>query len=181
MRTRLFILASMLAAGATSSLAEPAAAPAIPARLTSYRAWKPLTTAPRPVPLQLAQLCAPALQGAPPPASASLNATYGPHANRWIVVFANPAAASALADPTVRQFPAGAMIAKEKRRTAGADHPDGVGFMIKHKAGEFAASDGWEFGYFPAPDNAVDYSACVACHKARGNKDYVFGRYPPQN
>jgi len=151
----------------------------MPASLSDYRSWKALVASPQPIPFQLAQLCAPALPGGPPPPTAVDRDKHGPHARRWVRVYANPAAASALADPAVRKFPPGATIAKEKLLTVDADHPEGVAFMIKHRAGQFAASGGWEFLYFPSGGTTADYSGCIGCHRAKGRKDYVFGTYGP--
>jgi hypothetical protein len=148
---------------------------AIPSPLADYRSWKALTSTPQPIPYHLAQLCAamaPSLPTAP---------EHGPHANRWVMVYANPAADSALANASVVRFPVGAMIAKEKRIAADAAHPEGVAFMVKHRAGEFSGSGGWEFLYYSSAGASVDYEGCISCHRARGRKDYVFGSYaPPQ-
>ena len=145
----------------------------IPTPLAAYRSWKALTSTPQPIPYQLAQLCAataPALPKSP---------DQGPHANRWVMAYANPAADAALANASVAKFPAGAILAKEKRISADATHPEGVASMVKHRPGEFAASGGWEFLYYPSAGASASYAGCISCHRARGKKDYVFGSYGP--
>lgn|SRR5215471_8056607 len=140
--------------------------------LESYRSWTRLTPDAVLVPYRLAIQCARVTD-------AQVEAerkTHGPHTNRWIRVYANPLAESALADARVTVFPAGAMIAKEKLRDPGDAHPEGVAFMIKRPQGQFPRSDGWEFVYTPAADSG-SYDGCIACHRAGGRKDYVFGRY----
>ena len=166
-------LALITCAGLLAGLSAWAGDFAIPSPLSAYRSWKALTSAPQPIPYQLAQLCAamaPALPKAP---------DHGPHANRWVMVYANPAADAALTSASVTKFPAGAIIAKEKRTTADAAHPEGVAFMVKHRAGEFAGSGGWEFLYYPSAGASASYEGCISCHRARGKKDYVFGSYGP--
>jgi hypothetical protein len=153
-----------------------AADPKIPAPLASYRAWKALTSSPRPIPYQLAQLCASVQPGQPSPTNPD---GHGPHTNRWVMAYANPAADSALTSASMARFPVGAILAKEKRLSVDAAHPEGVAFMVKHRAGEFSASGGWEFLYFPSAGASADYSGCVDCHRTRGTKDYVFGKYGP--
>ncbi len=143
----------------------------IPSHLSDYRSWKALTSTPKPIPFQLAQLCAamaPTLPKAP---------DHGPHANRWVMVYANAAADAALANTSVATFPVGAIIAKEKRISADAAHPEGVAFMVKHRKGEFSGSGGWEFLYYPSAGASASYEGCISCHRARGRKDYVFGAY----
>ncbi len=91
------------------------------------------------------------------------------------MVYANLLASAALQDSSSRTFPPGAMIAKEKR---GGSEKDGVAFMVKRPAGEFAQSGGWEFSYFrPSGGAKPSYETCISCHRAGGAKDYVFGRY----
>lgn len=145
----------------------------LPASLSGYRTWKALTATPHEISARLAQLCAVPQQPSATPDP------HGPHANRWVMVYANPLAQSALTDATVSRFAPGAIIAKEKRMAPGADHPEGVAFMVKHRAGEFTASDGWEFLYFPSAGKSADYSGCIDCHRSRAKKDYVFGSYGP--
>jgi len=143
---------------------------AIPQALSAFRTWKKLTSEPQLVPYVMSIACA-------MPTPEETLERHGPHANRWIMVYANPAAAATLMDGSVTQFPAGAVIAKEKLTRPGAT--EGVAFMVKHRAGEFAASDGWEFLYYPSSARASNYDACINCHKAGGKKDYVFGAYAP--
>ena len=165
------LLALIAGAGLLADMSARAADVAIPSPLADYRSWKALTSTPQPIPYQLAQLCM-----AMP--LAHLKAPeHGPHANRWVMVYANPAADAALANASVARFPVGAIIAKEKRIAAGAAHPEGVAFMVKHRAGEFAGSGGWEFLYYPSTGALLSYEGCISCHRARGRKDYVFGSY----
>lgn len=140
--------------------------------LESYRSWAPLTPEATLVPYRLAIQCARVTEAEVEAAQKS----HGPHANRWIRVYANPLAESALKDARTTVFPVGAMIAKEKLRDPGDAHPEGVAFMIKRSQEQFPGSDGWEFLYRPAAEPG-SYDGCIACHRAGGHKDYVFGRY----
>ena len=156
----------------------PASAPnksiSIPSALAEYRSWTELTPGPRLMPYELAVLCMPATAGQ----SEQARKTHGPHASLWASVYANPAALAALKTKSSAYFPAGAVIAKEKRRQREDATPEGVAFMIKHPKGEFAASDGWEFVYYPAPANRSSYARCVSCHRSGASKDYVFSTLP---
>jgi hypothetical protein len=144
---------------------------AIPA--DDYRSWIRLTPEAVRISFALAIQCAPVTD-------AQLERerkSHGPHTDRWVVVYANPAAAAALRDVTVTEFPEGAAIAKEKRHDPSEESADGVALMIKRSKKEFPATDGWEFTYRPAPLGESTYSGCADCHRAGGQKDYVFGRY----
>jgi len=135
-----------------------------------FRTWKKLTSEPQPVSYVVAWLCA-------TPTQAKTLSVMAPYSNSWIMVYANPLASAALADNAATQFPVGAIIAKEKMTSSGVT--EGVAFMVKHRAGEFAASDGWEFLYYPVSGPAANYDACINCHKSGGKKDYVFAAYGP--
>ena len=141
---------------------------AIPPRLADYRSWTQLTSGPRLVPYALATAC---LSSSVQQADA--RKTHGPHANRWVAVYANRLAVEALKTKD-GVFPAGAVIAKEKLSAAESSEPDGVAFMIKHDKGEFAKSGGWEFVDYSAAGPASSYRHCVDCHRTGGTKDYVF-------
>lgn len=103
---------------------------------------------------------------------------YGPHAGRWVGLYANALALGALKANDSTGFPPGAVIAKEKLRRPTEELPEGVAFMIKHGKGEFAESGGWEFAYYPSSSGA-SYRQCVSCHRAGGVKDYVFATLTP--
>src|SRR5437773_1783235 len=101
MRKPTGILLVLAGAGLLAGIDARAADPTLPSSLSGYREWKALVASPLPIPFQLAQLCAPALRGGPPPPTAADKQTHGPHAHRWVRVYANPAAAAALADASV--------------------------------------------------------------------------------
>lgn len=166
-----------LAAAAGLLLMAPATAPkgsiSIPSALAEYRSWSELTPGPRLLPYELTVACMPYVAQ---PGEA--RKTHGPHADLWASVYANPAALATLKTKNSTSFPAGAIIAKEKRRQRDDSAPEGVAFMIKHPNGEFAASDGWEFVYYPSPENRPSYARCVSCHRSGASKDYVFSILP---
>lgn len=140
--------------------------------LANYRKWKSLAQA-RMVPFELAVQCAPVTETQVEKA----RKTFGPHTYRWINVYANPLAASALQDPLAKTFPVGAVIAKEKTLAPGDRNAEAVAFMIKRPKGQFVESDGWEFLYRPVKTETANYDGCITCHKASGTKDYVAGNY----
>jgi hypothetical protein len=156
-----------------ASATAPKAIMSIPSALAEYSSWTELTPGPRLMPYELTVLCMPSTTRA-----ADARKTHGPHANLWAAVYANPAALATLQAKNSADFPAGAIIAKEKRRHREDGTPEGVAFMIKHPKGEFANSDGWEFVYFPSPGNRSSYARCVSCHRSGAPKDYVFSILP---
>jgi hypothetical protein len=152
----------------------PKGAMSIPSALADYASWTELTPGPRLMPYELTMLCMPATADQ----SERARKSHGPHANLWAAVYANPAALATLKTKSSTGFPAGAIIAKEKRRHREDRTPEGVAFMIKHPQGEFAGSDGWEFVYYPSPANRSSYARCVSCHRSGASKDYVFSTLP---
>lgn len=144
--------------------------------LDAYRSWKALTPVATSVPYELAIQCAPVTDEQLLKAQKS----HGPHTGRWIRVYANQVAATALQDSRSGVFPVGAAIAKEKLRAPDDRHTDGVAFMIKRPKGQFVESDGWEFLYRPVGPEKPSYNGCIACHRAGATRDYVFGRYGRQ-
>ncbi len=151
--------------------ATTAAAPKLPPNLAGYRSWTALDERPRLMPLELSMACGPMRTQEE---IAEIKKKAGPHADVWTMVYLNPAALDAL-KVKGGEFPAGAMIAKEKRRNPD-DAPEAVAFMIKHPKGKLRESGGWEFVYYPAEKNA-SLQRCVNCHRNGGEKDYVFSTY----
>jgi len=158
------LVASIVAVSAWSAVGELG----VPEELAGFRSWGKLTSQPEMVPYELSILCA-----ARPPTRQNLE-RHGPHTNHFIMVFANSLAYEAIHDASASTFPPGAIIAKEKLR---GSEVDGVAFMVKHPAGEFTESGGWEFLYFSSSGARPTYETCIGCHRAGGTKDFVFGRY----
>jgi hypothetical protein len=159
-------------APAATPSATPAASPMPVAG--EFRTWKALLKEPRPVPLELWTRCVAA--GAAD--REKLRATHGPHAQRFVRVYANAFAVDGLArQPPL--LPTGAVIVKEKLTAADAAEPVGVAFMVKHKPTEFTDSGNWEFRFEPpGPDPAQTHRECAACHRASAaSRDYVLGAY----
>lgn len=144
----------------------------VPERFAGYRSWQTLSDEPHEVPYGLAAQC---MSISPEMRSAQLRQVYGPHADRWVLTFANRPAKAALTDERVTVFPHGAVLIKEKLRRPDDRQPEGVGVMVKHADGTFAASGGWEFLYYPSGGAKPNVQGCVDCHRIGGEKDYVFG------
>ena len=162
----------LLRGGAASPVASTALN--IPSALAGYRTWRAISR-PTIVPRRVWGLCAERL----PNSDAIVRGTDGPHAKRYIRVYANDLAVSAFATGA-RPFPAGAMIAKEKFLGPGAPEPSGVGFMVKKDDKELPDSSGWVFSYYPSQtaDTDLTQRSCVPCHRAAAKADYVLGAYP---
>ena len=94
----------------------------IPPALADYRSWTELTPGPQRMSAAQSTACMPM----------TLTKSHDPHADRWSSVYANPIALAALHDANAKEFPAGAVIAKEKLRQREDKAPEAVAFMIKH-------------------------------------------------
>ena len=130
----------------------------LPAHLADYRSWRAGDV--HAVSPPLAALCV-----ALPPkelqrARSKARRVYGPHAERYVRVYTNPTAALTLSDPVARQFSAGSIIAKEKVGDPTGTQVEAIAFMIKHPAGAFSESGGWEFRYYPE-NREASYSGCI--------------------
>jgi hypothetical protein len=143
----------------------------LPTEFANYARWRPLLDKPHAVSLKLWMMCM-------APTEAQWDAErrrVGPHADRLIMVYGNPAGATAATSG--EPFPPGATIPKEKRRSDKAA-PDGVAFMVKRQDARFRDTGGWEFLYYPtAGDPRATHEQCASCHR-QAARDYVFGKYP---
>ena len=146
----------------------------LPVEFSKYKGWAPLLGSPHAVPLDLWLRCM-----APTQADwARARQKYGPHTEHYIQVYGNQAATKALG-PKARRFPTGAVIAKEKVAESPGGDAEGVAFMVKRGAPQFAKTDGWEFVYYPqSGDSRVTHEHCAGCHEAAESTDWVFGHYP---
>ena len=146
----------------------------LPEALRGYAKWSEVLQTPLPVPEEFWFRCMPTTAAD----WSAAREKHGPHTQRYIRVYANDAARAALAATKDTQFPAGAVLVKEKRLGAPSAAPEGLAFMIKRTSGSFAATNGWEFLYFPAAGDARrTHDACARCHQSAA-RDYVFGKYP---
>jgi hypothetical protein len=146
----------------------------LPAEFAGYRQWAQLLKSPYQVPMELWILCRP-LTAAD---WASKREKYGPHTERFIRVYGNQIALTAVSGRERRAFPPGAVIVKEKLSGSPHGTPEGVALMIKRDESRFPKTTGWEFLYFPRSGDALrTHEACASCHRTAPD-DFVFGRYP---
>ncbi len=143
---------------------------ALPRSLADYTTWRRLTPDGYSVPPQRSALCT-SLAPVPPPRSAE---AYGPHANMFVRVFANPLAAGAL--NSRRAFPEGSILVKEKLLDARSGIPSAHGVMIKRRKGFNSSTADWEFLFYPS-ERAASFTNCADCHRS-ARHDFVFGSYP---
>ncbi|HXH37051.1 MAG TPA: cytochrome P460 family protein [Thermoanaerobaculia bacterium] len=142
----------------------------LPPSLADYTSWQRLTPDGYSIPPQLALLCtAPA--PAPSPKSVEV---YGPHANTFVRVFANPIAARALNSHVL--FPEGSILVKEKLRDVRTGIPSAHGIMIKRSKGFNPSTADWEFLFYPS-ERSASFANCANCHQS-AEHDFVFGSYP---
>jgi hypothetical protein len=139
----------------------------LPPSLAEYNTWRRLTPDGYSIPPQLALLCT---SPAPAP-SPKIVEVFGPHANTFVRVFANPLAARALNAHGV--FPEGSILVKEKLRGA---IPSAHGVMIKRAKGFNPSTADWEFLFYPS-ERSASFNSCADCHRSAPH-DFVFGSYP---
>ena len=133
----------------------------LPASLTGYRAWQAGDIHAVSTPLSI--LCAALPEKELARRREEARRAHGPHAERYLRVFANPTAArAARGNGTAGSFPQGSILAKEKLLDPYAKRAEGVAFMIKRAPGTLPESGDWEFRYYPQPREA-SYSGCVEC------------------
>jgi hypothetical protein len=173
MRVSLLVFVAILIA-ATSSVPGDAAGKgemvALPKSLAEYTTWQRLTPDGYSVPPQVSALCI-SIASVPPSKSAE---AYGPHANVFLRVFANPLAAAALG--TRRAFPEGSILVKEKLVDRASSIPSGHGVMVKRHKGFNPSTADWEFLFYPS-ERSASFTNCVDCHRS-AQHDFVFGSYP---
>lgn len=139
----------------------------LPPSLAEYTAWRKLTPDGYSIPPQLAALCT---SPAPAPSPKRVE-VFGPHANTFVRVFANPLAVRALSARDV--FPEGSILVKEKLNST---VPSAHGVMIKRAKGFNPSTADWEFLFYPSQRSA-SFTTCADCHRSAPH-DFVFGSYP---
>jgi hypothetical protein len=126
-----------------------------------YQPFARLTQNPRLVPGRVLTLCRSPL---PADYEADRKKT-GPHTAAYVHVYANPAAAAAIAK-NANEFPEGAVIVKEK---LGANkQPTDIGGMIKRAQGYDPANGDWEYFYRQESGQFTSgkLANCASCHNA---------------
>ena len=165
-------LAILSLGGALLAMATPAPG-RLPAPLAAYRSWQAGRVHAVSPPLSILCVALPEEELVRRRAEAAR--AHGPHAERYLRVYANPRAAAAAREPGDQPFPAGSIIAKEKLAGPAAT-PEAVAFMIKEPPGTSPESGDWTFRFFPEPASA-SYTGCVECHRGGASRDYVFSRW----
>ena len=177
-------------AAASPTTTAPAPAAELPHVEDMVRGYTQLTrVTPEPVPVnpELARMCAPPTRTT----LAELSATHGPHAGAFVSIFMNDAAAEAFRS-RARTYPVGAVVVKEKVKTAHRDRDagarparphDGVGGMIKRAPGYDPAHGDWEYFYFEDVTEIEHgrIGSCVRCHAGAAGTDHVFGGWAAGN
>jgi hypothetical protein len=133
----------------------------------SYKTLKRMTKEPVPVNPQIAMLC----RGASQEEIAQVKKEKGPHAMTYVHMYMNEMAAKAFVQKPF-SFPVGSVIVKDK-----SGNDDGVGGMIKRKAGYDSKHGDWEYFYFTKIDKIESGKivSCVTCHSLKAKTDYVYG------
>ena len=157
----LVFLASVLVAAEPVAITKKTAA-------TFYREFKRLTAEPRYIAPLTAGLCDTRRKDL----LDKERAMTGPHTRVSVHIYANPAAAEAIA-ASAAEFPEGAIIVKEKlaRDAAVTD----IGGMVKRAKGYDAKNGDWEFFFLTTGGEFTTgkLANCIDCHNG-GKRDHVF-------
>jgi hypothetical protein len=172
MRASLLVFAAIMVAAASAvpgGAAGKSEVVALPRSLAGYTTWRRLTPDGYSIPPQLSSLCTSQAAVSPP---RSVEA-YGPHANTFVRVFANPLAAAARDSRGV--FPEGSILVKEKLRDGRSGIPSAHGVMIKRRKGFNPSTADWEFLFYPS-ERSESFTNCADCHRS-AQHDFVFESY----
>jgi hypothetical protein len=173
MRTSLLVFVAILVAAASAvpgGAAGKGEVIALPRSLADYTTWHRLTPDGYSVPPQRSTLCV-SIASPTPPKSAE---AYGPHANTFVRVFANPLADAAL--KSRGNFPEGSVLVKEKLADGRSDTRSAHGVMIKRHKGFNPTTADWEFLFYPS-ERSASFTNCADCHRS-AQHDFVLGSYP---
>lgn len=146
-----------------------------------YKTLRLLTPEPVLVNPELAMLCV----GASQESVEAARVDHGPHAHSSVNIYMNEAAAEAFAQKT--GYPVGSVVVKEKDKLGYFSKEEnrwegignGVGGMIKRKAGFDPDNGDWEYFYFEDVKSVESgkMESCIQCHIRAKEKDYVFGSW----
>lgn len=102
---------------------------------------------------------------------------FGPHANAYLSIYMNDAAAQAQRDKT-RTCRVGSVIVKQKIFNT-HEAINGVGGMIKRAPGYDSEHGDWEYFYFEdlAKIESDKIASCVNGHEGAKDRDHVFKRW----
>lgn len=184
-RWKMFALAALaMVAVAADSPNKPASESIKPEDIAkTYRTMVAMTKKPVYVDPMLAMLC----RGANQNDIDEAKKHNGPHAYTQVMIYMNNSAAEAF-NHAAKEYPAGAIVVKEKHGMLYAGGPagrrdqrtlDGVGGMIKRAKGFDPEHGDWEFFYYtdPAKIESGKIASCVNCHASAAGSDHVFGHW----
>jgi hypothetical protein len=142
--------------------------------MADYRTWRPRAAAPEPISAYIFGLC----RLPTPHEQAFSESEHG--RERYVLDWANDAAAPGFAAQGAPPFAAGATIVKEKLlpSAGGGFVLAALGIMTKRQPGFDAASGDWEYGYWEPQSGLIRTPAltahCNGCHAGAADTDFVF-------
>jgi hypothetical protein len=119
---------------------------------------------------------------APRPADYESERKTNPHAGTFITVYVNNTGRDAMFSKTLRRFPEGSVIVKEKIGTYSEGRkPLLYTLMRKRERGYNSAVGDWEFSVVAANGTQVEaigrLGNCQGCHINRNDSDFIFRPY----
>jgi hypothetical protein len=106
----------------------------------------------------------------------------GPHANKYILVYVNEVARSAMMTERYPKFPPGSIIVKEKLGEKSANAlPELLTIMVKRNSGYDTGNGDWDYlvadGFVARFERPVNVKSCQTCHLRHRDTDYVSRQY----
>jgi hypothetical protein len=110
----------------------------------------------------------------------------GPHLEKWILVYVNEVARSAMMSERYPKFPPGSIIVKEKLSvTKPGALPELLTIMVKRNAGYDVGNGNWDYlvanGELSRVERPANVKSCQACHLSHKETDYVTRSYLPSS
>jgi hypothetical protein len=160
----------------TSDRSASGAEPDFGTMVKSYRTWTRVNSEPFQMTSAVSLACA-----APTAGQVSPHSGLG----AYIDVYVNSVGRTAMMTQGRVEFPVGAIIVKEKRRTKERSDPEVLTAMLKRARGYNPDTGDWDFAVLAGNGTTVQaqgkLESCMQCHKAVPTSDYVFRPYLPSN
>jgi Cytochrome P460 len=145
--------------------------------LSDYKTWTRVHTTPLPLPAPLDMLCR------MPTGKDKIDTSLNPHRRKYFTVYVNDAGRGAMMTQVKPSFPEGSIIVKEKLLFKEDTMPELLTVMVKREKGFNRENGDWEYMVVNGERTKIEgrgkLENCQACHMLKGETDYVFRSYLP--
>jgi hypothetical protein len=154
-----------------AAAAPPSAPPETPVSVSGYRKWVRVNPKPHPVISRLALLC----RSLTPEENAEIASN--PHNDKFVTVYVNKIAWSAMLYQKKPVFPLGSLIVKEKLPSPDSTSPELLTVMRKREKGYSPEAGDWEYLVLDGAGEKIQARGrlenCRSCHQQWKETDYV--------